>query len=353
MTQDSKIFVAGHRGLVGSAVFKQLQALGYKNIVVRTHSELDLLNQEKVAQFFAQEKPEFVFFCAGKVGGMVAQQKERANFLYENLTMQNNVLHYAAQNGIQKLLYIGSICIYPESCPTPIKEEYLLQGALQYNNEAYALAKISGLKLCEYYSMQYGVDYIPVMPVSVYGSNDHFDLIHAHVQAAIFRKIYLAKLFHENRNDELLQDLNMSDMQEAKAYLKSFGITHESVQLLGTGNTSREFVHCDDLADACIYLMEHKSFEDITHRVNGQIKHSHINIGSGEEITIKELAYLLRDMLDYKGQVLFEQSSQNDGTLRKTIDLTKIHTLGWQHKISLKEGLERMYQDYISGVYRK
>lgn len=352
MTKDSKIYIAGHTGLIGSAVLQKLQNMGFNNLVVRTHKELDLLNQALVSDFFEQEKPEYVFFCAAKVGGMVAQLQNRASFLYENLTMQNNVIHYAAKNNTKKLLYLGSICIYPEFVPLPIKEEYIFQGDLQYNNEPYAIAKISGLKLCEFYSIQYGVQFIPVMPVSVYGSNDNFDLETSHVQAAIFRKIYLAKLLHENRYDELLKDLNLKTIEEARIYLSKFGIDDKQVMLLGTGNTSREFLHCDDLARACIYLMQHKDFKDIAQNIDGKIRNSHVNIGTGEEIAIKNLAFMLQEMLDYKGQVSFESTSKNDGTLAKSIDLSKIHALGWRHKITLKEGLNMMYKDYVNGIYK-
>lgn len=351
MKRDSKIYIAGHTGLIGSAVLKKLQNMGFNNLITKTHDELELLDQSLVRDFFEREKPEYVFFCAAKVGGMLAQLHERANFLYENLTMQNNVIHYAAKNNVQKLLYLGSICIYPEFAPQPIKEEYIFQGDLQYNNEPYAIAKISGIKLCEFYNIQYGVQFIPIVPVSVYGSNDNFDLATSHVQAAIFRKIFLAKLLYENRYDELLMDLSLESINEAKAYLSKFGINNRHVTLLGTGNTSREFLHCDDLADASIYLMQYKNFTDIAQNINGKIKNSHINIGTGEEITIKNLALMLQDILNYKGQVLFESTGKNDGTLRKSIDLNKIHALGWQHKITLKDGLNMMYNDYINRVY--
>lgn len=345
--KNSKIYIAGHTGLIGSAILKKLHDQGYQNIVYRTHKELDLLDQYAVKRFFELEKPEYVFFCAAKVGGMISQLKQRANFLYENLMMQNNVIHFSYLNGVKKLLYLGSICIYPQDAKLPIKEDDLFDGKLQYNNEPYAIAKIAGLKMCEFYSFQYDLDYIPIMPVSIYGSNDNFDIETAHVQAAIFRKIYLAKLLNEKRFQELISNLNMKNKEDALNYLKTLNINEFSVQLLGTGNSRREFLHCDDLADASLYLMNSISFKDIIQKQGNKIANSHINIGTGKDISIKELAFLIADILDYKGEVKFENKKENDGTLRKVVDIKKMEKLGWKYKIDLQEGLSKMCYDYI------
>ncbi|MGI8002457.1 GDP-L-fucose synthase family protein [Campylobacter coli] len=347
MNKQSKIYVAGHSGLIGSAILKKLQQDGFCNIVCKTHQELDLMDQEAVKCFFEKEKPEYVFFCAAKVGGMLAQLSQRAEFLYNNITMQNNVIHYSYLNGVKKLIYLGSICIYPEEAQLPIKENSLFDGKLQYNNEPYAIAKIAGLKMCEFYSLQYDVDYISIMPVSIYGSNDNFDLYTAHVQAAIFRKIYLAKLLNEGCYRELIDDLGVKTKETALDILKKINIDNKTVRLLGTGNSRREFLHCEDLAEASIYIMENVSFNDIIEKDRQHKGNSHINIGTGVDISIKELAYMIKDILEYKGEVVFENKIENDGTIRKVVDINKIRTLGWHYKIELRDGLTRMYHDYL------
>ncbi|HEF9978975.1 TPA: GDP-L-fucose synthase [Campylobacter coli] len=347
MNKQSKIYVAGHSGLIGSAILKKLQQDGFCNIVCKTHQELDLMDQEAVKCFFEKEKPEYVFFCAAKVGGMLAQLSQRAEFLYNNLVMQSNVIHYSYLNGVKKLIYLGSICIYPEEVQLPIKESSLLTGKLQYNNEPYAIAKIAGLKMCEFYSLQYGVDYISIMPVSIYGSNDNFDIQTAHVQAAIFRKIYLAKLLNEGCYRELIDDLGVKTKETALDILKKINIDNKTVRLLGTGNSRREFLHCDDLAEASVYIMKNVSFNDVIEQERQHKGNSHVNIGTGVDISIKELAYMIKDILEYKGEVIFENKIENDGTIRKVVDINKIRTLGWYSKIELRDGLTRMYQDYI------
>ncbi|EGY4818206.1 GDP-L-fucose synthase [Campylobacter coli] len=347
MNKQSKIYVAGHSGLIGSAILKKLQQDGFCNIVCKTHQELDLMDQEAVKCFFEKEKPEYVFFCAAKVGGMLAQLSQRAEFLYNNITMQNNVIHYSYLNGVKKLIYLGSICIYPEEAQLPIKEDSLFDGKLQYNNEPYAIAKIAGLKMCEFYSLQYDVDYISIMPVSIYGSNDNFDLYTAHVQAAIFRKIYLAKLLNEGCYRELIDDLGVKTKEVALDILKKINIDDKTVRLLGTGNSRREFLHSDDLAEASVYIMKSVSFGDVIEQEGQHRGNSHVNIGTGVDISIKELAYMIKDILEYKGEVIFENKIENDGTIRKIVDINKIRTLGWHYKIELRDGLTRMYQDYI------
>ncbi|MFH5312440.1 NAD-dependent epimerase/dehydratase family protein [Campylobacter coli] len=298
MNKQSKIYVAGHSGLIGSAILKKLQQDGFCNIVYKTHQELDLMDQEAVKCFFEKEKPEYVFFCAAKVGGMLAQLSQRAEFLYNNITMQNNVIHYSYLNGVKKLIYLGSICIYPEEAQLPIKENSLFDGKLQYNNEPYAIAKIAGLKMCEFYSLQYDVDYISIMPVSIYGSNDNFDLYTAHVQAAIFRKIYLAKLLNEGCYRELIDDLGVKTKETALDILNKINIDNKTVRLLGTGNSRREFLHCDDLAEASVYIMKNVSFNDVIEQERQHKGNSHVNIGTGVDISIKELAYMIKDILE-------------------------------------------------------
>ena len=351
--KDSKIYIAGHRGLVGSAVLKKLKEEGYKNLITKTHQELDLINQKAVQEFFKKEKPEVVIFCAAKVGGMLAQLKQRGNFLYENLMMQSNVIHSAYENGCKRLLFIASFCIYPEFAQLPIKENALFQGDLQYNNEPYGIAKIAGVKMCEFYSLQYGLDYLSIAPISVYGAEDRFDFLSSHVQAAIFRKIYLAKLLNEGKYNELLKDLrhyeHISDINAAKAYLKSYNIDENEVILLGTGKVSREFLHCDDLAQACVYFMENTSFKQCLENENGKMKNSQINIGTGELVSIAELAFLIKEIVDFKGKISFENKAQNDGTIKKLSDFNKAKRLGWSGaKIGLKEGLTQMYEAYVS-----
>ncbi|MDE5591672.1 MAG: GDP-L-fucose synthase [Helicobacter sp.] len=351
MHKDSKIYIAGHKGLIGSSILKALKAKGYNNFVLKTHQELDLTRQKEVEEFFEQERPEYVFFCAAKVGGMIAQIQQKANFLYENLMMQNNVIHNAYKNQCKKLLYLSSLCIYPEHAPLPIKEEYMLQGSLQSNNEAYGIAKIAGIKLCEFYSLQYGVDYLSLAPASVYGTEDNYDLSTANVLAAIFRKILLAKLFHERQYDLLLKDTRLEDMASVEEYLKGYNIDDRRVVLLGTGNSSREFLHTDDLADASIFFMENTSIADCVEMVNGRACNSHINLGSEELISIRDLAFLIKEVLGYKGEVEFENKSENDGTMKKIADCSKARSLGWNGiKIGIKEGLEQMYQTYLKNL---
>lgn len=345
--KDSKIYIAGHRGLIGGAILENLKQKGYQNFVLRTHKELDLTRQKEVEEFFRQEKPEYVFFGAAKVGGMIAQLEQRGEFLYENLMMQSNVIHNAYKNQCKKLLYIASLCIYPEKTPQPIKEESIFQGDLQYNNEPYGIAKIAGVKMCEFYSSQYNLDFLSVAPVSVYGGNDKFDLLNSHVQAAIFRKIYLAKLLNEGKVEMLLKDMQCKSLEEARAYLKTHNIDEKGVVLLGTGNASREFLHCEDLAEACVHFAQNTKFLDCIENPK-KPRNSQINVGTGELFSIKELAFLIKKILDYQGEISFENKSENDGTIKKIADCTKAKNLGWSGaKISLENGLKQMYQTYI------
>jgi len=302
MNKDSKIYLAGHRGLVGSAILRKLKKEGYTNIITKTHKELDLTNQKETQEFFEKEKPEYVFLAAAKVGGIQANDTYPADFIYINQMIQNNVIKASYDNKVKKLLFLGSSCIYPKMAPQPIKEEYLLTGELEKTNEAYAIAKISGLKMTEFFNKQYGTNYISVMPTNLYGPNDNFDLKTSHVLPALIRKIHEAK---ENNS--------------------------EYVEIWGTGKPMREFLHVDDLADAVVYLM------------NNYNENKPINIGTGKDITIKELAELIKDVVGYQGKLKFD-TSKPDGTPRKLLDVSRLHNAGWKHKISLREGIEKTYE---------
>lgn len=297
MEKWSRIYVAGHRGMVGSAIVRKLQAEGYTNLVLRTSTELDLRNQAAVEKFFAEEKPEYVFLAAAKVGGILANNTYRADFLYENLMIESNVIHQSYVHGVKKLLFLGSSCIYPKLAPQPLKEEYLLSGFLEETNEPYAIAKIAGIKLCENYRRQYGCDFISAMPTNLYGPNDNYDLQNSHVIPALIRKFV-----------------------EAKRNKLAF------VEVWGTGTPLREFMHVDDLADACLFLMENYFGKDF------------INVGSGLEISIKDLAFLIKKLVSYQGELKFN-SSKPDGTPRKLMEVDKLNKLGWKHKIDLEKGL--------------
>lgn len=304
MNLDSKIYIAGHRGMVGSAIMRNLQSKGYKNIVTRTSKELDLRQQQAVQQFFETEKPEYVFLAAAKVGGIQANNIYRADFIYENLMIQNNVIHQSYLSGVKKLMFLGSSCIYPKMAPQPLKEEYLLTGLLEETNEPYAIAKIAGIKMCESYKRQYGCNFISVMPTNMYGPNDNYNLNNSHVLPALIRK------FHDAKEQNL-----------------------PSVEMWGTGTPMREFLHADDLGDACVYLMNHYDGEQF------------VNIGSGTDLTIKDLALLIKDIVGFKGEITHDLSKP-DGTPRKLMDVSYLHSLGWKHKIELREGITQVYEDF-------
>ena len=305
MDKKSKIYVAGHRGLVGSAIVRNLKSRGYENIIVRTHNELNLTNQEDVRRFFETEKPEYVFLAAAKVGGINANNTYPADFIYENLMIQNNVIKAAHDFKVDKLLFLGSTCIYPKITPQPIKEEYLLTGALEETNEAYAVAKISGLEMCKFFKRQYGDNFISCMPTNLYGPNDNYDLKNSHVLPALIRKFHEAKV-------------NNSD----------------SVEIWGTGKPLRDFLYVDDMADACVFLMENYDGEQ------------HINIGTGEEVSIKKLAEIVKEVVGFKGDLTFN-TDMPDGTPRKLTDVTKLKALGWNHKIGLREGISSAYKSFL------
>ncbi len=308
MEKNSKIFVAGHRGMVGSAIVRKLEKEGFANLVIRSSAELDLRNQQAVNDFFEQEKPEYVFLAAAKVGGIVANNTYRAEFLYDNLLIESNIIHAAYLNSVKKLLFLGSSCIYPKLAPQPLKEEYLLTGLLEPTNEPYAIAKIAGIKLCEAYRDQYGCNFISAMPTNLYGPGDNYHLQNSHVIPALIRK------FHEAKQKDA-----------------------SSVELWGTGSPLREFMYADDVADACLFLMQ-KYDEKLF-----------VNIGTGEEISIKELALIIKEVVGFKGDIQFD-SSKPDGTPRKLMDSSRLHSLGWKHKMSLKEGLRKTYLFFLEAT---
>ncbi|MFT7823435.1 MAG: GDP-L-fucose synthase [Sulfurimonas sp.] len=359
MEKNSRIYVAGHRGLVGSAIMKNLQGKGYTHLITRTHAQLDLTDQKAVEAFFAKEKPEYVFLAAAKVGGIVANNTYRADFIYENLQIQNNVIHQSYQHGVSKLMFLGSTCIYPKNCPQPMKEEYLLTSPLEYTNEPYAIAKIAGIKMCESYNLQYGTNFISVMPTNLYGPNDNFDLEKSHVLPALIRKIHLAKLLNEQKYEAVIKDLGVQNIEEAKKYLAGFGVDENRVEIWGTGRPMREFLWSEDMADACVFLMGNRDFKDTYTVLDGtntscmpneiknvEIRNTHINIGTGSDISIKDLAEMIKKIIGFKGKIYFN-SDKPDGTMKKLTDVSKLHHLGWKHSIELHEGIERMYKWYI------
>lgn len=306
MEKNSKIYIAGHRGMVGSAIHRKLQKEGYNNIITRSSSELDLRVQNDVEEFFEQEKPEYVFLAAAKVGGIVANNTYRADFLYENLQIQNNIIHSSYLNGVKKLMFLGSSCIYPKLAPQPLKEDYLLTGTLEPTNEPYAIAKIAGIKMCDAYRSQYGCNYISVMPTNLYGYNDNYHPQNSHVLPALIRRFHEAKI---------------SNTPE--------------VTIWGTGTPKREFLFADDLAEACYYLMQNYNEEGL------------VNIGTGEDISIKDLALLIKDIIGYEGEINFD-TSKPDGTPRKLMDVSKLHSKGWHYKIELRDGIKLAYEDFLA-----
>ncbi|MGB0880361.1 MAG: GDP-L-fucose synthase family protein [Polaribacter sp.] len=358
MNKNDKIFVAGHRGLVGSAILKNLKEKGFTGIVTKTHTKLDLTNQQATADFFANEKPDYVFLAAAKVGGIVANNKYRGDFIYHNLMIQNNVIHQSYVSGVKKLLFLGSTCIYPKNATQPIKEDSLLTDVLEYTNEPYAIAKIAGIKMCESYNLQYNTNFISVMPTNLYGPNDNFDLEKSHVLPALIRKIHLAKLLEEGKKEAVLKELNVTNFDEAETILTKFGITSKSIEIWGTGNPKREFLWSEDMADACVHIMQNVDFKDLIDsplwgdaegrgdKGRGEIRNTHINIGTGEDIAIKDLAILIKEVIGYKGDFVFN-TKKPDGTMRKVTDVTKLHHLGWKHSVALEEGIRRAYDWYL------
>ena len=347
MEKNSKIYIAGHRGLVGSAILRKLQNDGYLNLIYKTHDELDLTNQQEVKKFFEIEKPEFVILCAAKAGGIGANSKYRADFIYQNLMIECNVIHQAYLNGVKKLLFIASTTVYPKNATLPTNESWMLKGDLDYANKPYALSKIAGCLMCESYNLQYNTNFISITPTNLYGNNDKFDLEKSHVVPGILRKMHLAKLLNENRYDELLNDLNMANLDEALVYLNKFGINENSVEIWGDGTPTREFLHSDDLAEAALFIMKNINFKDLIDN-SQEIQNTHLNIGPNKNITIKELATLIKEIVGFKGDLTFNANRPN-GAMNKLTDCSKIHSLGWKHKINLEEGVKMLYQWYKNG----
>ena len=369
MEKGSKIYIAGNTGLVGSAIYRKLKSKGYNNFVFTPHKEYDLRNQEVVADFFEREKPEYVILAAAKVGGIWANNVYRAEFIYDNLMIEANIIHQSFLHNVKKLLFLGSSCIYPKLAPQPLKEEYLLTSELEYTNEPYAIAKIAGIKLVESYNLQYGTNFLSVMPTNLYGPNDNFDLKKSHVLPALIRKMHLAKSLSNNDWEAIRKDLNKNPIEgingesteaDIKAILAKYGI--EKIQneifvtLWGTGSPMREFLHSDDLADACVFLMENIDFQDILKNEFGvkefkyplvgyEVRNTHINIGTGEDLSIKDLANMIKKIVGFEGQIRWD-TSKPDGTPRKLLDISKIKSYGWQPKIKLEDGIREVYENY-------
>ena len=384
ITQDSKIYVAGHHGLVGSAIWNNLLKRGYTNLVGRTHRELDLTDQLAVRRFFDEEQPDAVVLAAAFVGGIMANSLYRADFIMQNMQMQCNVISEAYRHQVKKLLFLGSTCIYPKNAPQPMKEDCLLTSPLEYTNEPYAIAKIAGLKMCESYNLQYGTNYIAVMPTNLYGPNDNFHLENSHVLPAMMRKVYLAKLIHEESWEGIRNDLNKrpvegingsSQREEILNILEKYGISDNKVELWGTGTPLREFLWSEDMADASVHILLNVDFKDIigldkyssvhygaatdgaVHRDHsegrggaipklGEIRNCHINVGTGKELTIRELSSLVAKTLGFEGTICFD-ASKPDGTMRKLIDVDKLHSLGWTHKVEIEDGVRLLMEWYL------
>ena len=346
MEKNAKIYVAGHRGLVGSAIWNNLLQKGYTNLIGKSHHELDLMDGVAVRAFFDAEQPEYVILAAAHVGGIMANNTYRADFIYKNLQIQQNVIGESFRHNVKKLLFLGSTCIYPRDAHQPIKETELLTAPLEQTNEPYAIAKIAGLKMCESFNLQYGTNYIAVMPTNLYGPHDNFDLERSHVLPAMIRKIHLAHCLKEGNWEAVLKDLNLRPVEgvngqysqeEILHILKKYGISESGVELWGTGTPLREFLWSEEMADASVFIMEQVDFKDAR---------SHINIGTGKEITIKALAELIMKTVGYTGKLTFD-SSKPDGTMRKLTDPSKLHALGWHHRIDIEEGVQRMYEWYL------
>lgn len=355
MEKGDKIYIAGHQGLVGSALWKNLSEKGYTNLLGRTHAELDLMDGLAVKTFFDKEQPDYVILAAAYVGGIMANHTYRADFIYRNLQIQQNVIGESFRHGVKKLLFLGSTCIYPREAVQPIREEALLTGPLEYTNEPYAIAKIAGLKLCESLNLQYGTNYIAVMPTNLYGPNDNFHLENSHVLPAMVRKVYLGKCLYSGDWTAVRKDLSArpveridgtSDEQTILSVLARYGVTPGEVRLWGTGRPMREFLWSEEMADASVYILEHVDFKDTYQPGAIDVRNCHINIGTGKEISIAALAELVVKEVGYRGRVIFD-ASKPDGTPRKLTDVTKLHRLGWHHRIEIEEGVHRLYQWYI------
>lgn len=358
LDKNAKIYVAGHRGLVGSAIWNNLLKRGYTNLVGRTHKELDLLDPVAVRQFFDQEQPDAVVLAAAHVGGIMANLRYRADFIYQNLQIQQNVIGESYRHGVKKLLFLGSTCIYPRMASQPMHEDALLTSPLEYTNEPYAIAKIAGLKMCESFSLQYGCNYIAVMPTNLYGPNDNFHLENSHVLPAMIRKVYLAKCLNEHDWTAVRKDLDLRPVegvngscseQEILSILNKYGITPDAVTLWGTGSPLREFLWSEDMADASVHVLLNVDFKDTYDPNTPEVRNCHINVGSGKELTIRSLAEKVVAEVSFKGSLLWD-ATKPDGTPRKLIDVSKLHQLGWHHQVEIDEGIHRLYEWYLQGI---
>jgi len=358
LDKNSKIYVAGHRGLVGSAIWNNLKKRGYENLVGRTHNELDLLDSVAVKRFFDEEHPDAVVLAAAHVGGIMANLNYRADFIYQNLQIQQNVIGESFRHGVKKLLFLGSTCIYPRMARQPMTEDALLTSELEYTNEPYAIAKIAGLKMCESFSIQYGCNYIAVMPTNLYGPNDNFHLENSHVLPAMLRKVYLAKCLNEGDWAAVRRDLDLRPVEgvdgknsndEIIAELEKFGITSQAVTLWGTGSPMREFLWSEDMADASVHVLLNVNFKDTYEQGAKEIRNCHINVGTGKEVSIREVAEMVISEIGFKGQLLWD-NSKPDGTPRKLTDVTKLHNLGWHHSVEIGEGIHKLFEWYKLGI---
>lgn len=361
--KNASIFVAGHNGLVGSAIKRALEKRGYNRIVVRSREELDLTNQQSTAEFFENTKPEYVVLAAAKVGGIMANNLLRAEFIYENLQIQNNVIHSAWKTGTKKLLFLGSSCIYPREAPQPLQENYLLTSPLEYTNEPYAIAKIAGIKSCESYNLQYGTNFISVMPTNLYGPHDNFNLQTSHVLPAIMRKMHLAHCLETGNFEGIRADLRKRPVEQTDGnsqeteileLLEKYGISQQrtgavELHLWGTGSPFREFMYVDDMADACVFILENIDFKDLVPSDSKEIRNTHLNIGTGKEISIRELAELVAKTAGFKGRIVFD-ASKPDGTPRKLLDVSKLESLGWKAKTNLAQGLKLSFEHYLHTI---
>lgn len=367
MEKNARIYIAGHKGLVGSAILESFRQKGYSNFILKSLEEADLRDQQQTDVLFREEKPEYVILAAAKVGGIIANNIYRADFIFENLQIQNNIIGASFKHGVKKLLFLGSSCIYPKNAPQPMSEDSLLTSTLEYTNEPYAIAKIAGLKLCESFNLQYGTNFISVMPTNLYGYNDNFDLEKSHVLPALIRKMHLGRCLDENNWEAVRKDFTKNPVEGVKGTdeqalitekLHKYGISGTSgnvtITLWGSGNPRREFLHAGDLADACVFIMENIDFKDLADfykernpKEAGQIKNTHINIGTGKDLTIRELAGMVKEITGYTGNIVWD-SSKPDGTMQKLLDVSKLHSLGWKEKIDLKEGISRVYRSYAN-----
>ena len=372
LDRSAKIYVAGHHGLVGSAIWNNLLSRGYSNLVGRSHKELDLLDGGKVREFFDQERPDAVVLAAAHVGGIMANLQYRADFIWQNLQIQQNVIGESFRHGVKKLLFLGSTCIYPREAPQPMTEDSLLTSSLEYTNEPYAIAKIAGLKMCESFNIQYGTNYIAVMPTNLYGPNDNFHLENSHVLPAMIRKIHLAKCLYEGDWSAVRKDIGLrpvsivangqkvivnseSSEEDILKVLYGYGITAGAVTLWGTGKPMREFLWSEEMADASVHVLLNVDFKDTydatVKNADGitEIRNCHINVGTGKELSIKEVAEKIVEEIGYKGKLHWDHSKP-DGTLRKLTDVSKLHNLGWHHKVEIDEGIHRLYEWYLQGI---